>query len=240
MVGLEGYKGTWIDQIGVICATPHIGDGNWTSRNYSPSTKVGKRNFGATSFRSICSSNHAVKNFRGRSGWYVNSITAACHRLAIGARATATHSGNVSVNSNTSDGANYGPHTCPDATPAVGIRGRADSYVDSFGLICGYIYPSVPTVSAPVKGSDVTTKRPTFRWDHTLRTNEGYRICINLSSNAACSIGGTIAANIAGHTNSWTPAQDLPYNRGDVVYFRIGACNTNDCKWTLSSFRFMP
>jgi hypothetical protein len=88
--------------------------------------------------------------------------------------------------------------------------------------------------------SDVTTKRPTFRWDHTLRTNEGYRICINLSSNAACSIGGTIAANIAGHTNSWTPAQDLPYNRGDVVYFRIGACNTNDCKWTLSSFRFMP
>ena len=110
-------------------------------------------------------------------------------------------------------------------------------YVDRIGLVCGYILPATPVLLAPASG-DVITRRPVFDWDDNLRINKPYRICLNLSSGAGCSISGTVRADV--DESKWTPATDLPFTRGDLVYWRVEACNDNGCRHASRSFRFMP
>lgn len=235
LVGLRVTYGSWIDWIKGFCQSIDIGNGSWMDSGMLDG--VGGSGLGTTK-AFLCPSGYAVKGFRGKAGWYVNSMILTCRKLGPSAR-TQSESKDLEK-AGGSDGTAYGPHACGDAKPAIGMYGKAGQYIDSFGLICGYLMPTVPSLVAPSSGVDVTTKRPTFDWDAAARITKPYQICINLSSGAGCSISGTIKATINPPTTQWTPSSDLPFTRGDVVYWRIEACNDNGCKSTSKSFRFMP
>jgi hypothetical protein len=173
---------------------------------------------------------------------YMNRIELKCYKLGAGARTTSqidTQGASVGQSSD-AGGSQFGPYTCDENKSAIGIRGKAGEYVDSFGLICGYIMPTAPVLLTPVNATDVTAKRPTFDWDPASRITQPYKVCMNLTSTAGCAISGTLTASVSKSNSAWTPTADLPFQRGDVVYWRVEACNENGCKNAVKSFRYMP
>jgi hypothetical protein len=236
LVGIRTASGSWIDRISAVCARASLACCGWS--NAYTTENAGKEHLGNTYDGRVCPAGYAVKSFHGTAGWYTNSISLTCHKLGSGARTQSTSSRLSSIGN--VNGSVLGPHTCGEAKPARGIRGKAGEYVDSFGLTCGYILPTVPVLLVPVNGSDVTTKRPLFDWDPIDRIQGMIKVCLNLSTSAECSISGTVKAEVHPLTTSWRPSEDLPFTRGDKVYWRVEACNDNGCKHTVRSFRFMP
>jgi len=239
LVGLGSSVGQWVDLVSARCAKPNMSTGSW-SGVYEGATYAGKHNFGAYYSQDFCPNGYAIKAFRGEAGMYVNEVRADCYKLTSGARTTDEMSTEKVTAVGRDDATKYGPHKCSEAKPAVGIRGRHGSYIDAFGLICDYIMPGSLVLLTPASGAQVTTKRPTFDWDPVTRVTQPYQICLNLSSGAACHISGTVKATINLPASQWVPASDLSFARGDVVYWRVDACNENGCTTKTSSFRYMP
>jgi len=240
LVMIRGYAGQWIDQIEGICRQPDIATGSWsTATGGTGIGPAGANHVGTASREAKCDPGYAMKEFNGSAGWYVHSISSTCYKLGASARTgtTTKYGGQMYGGSQATP---YGPYKCPDSKPAIGIFGRAATYVDRFGLICGYIMPSTPVLISPASGTDVTTKRPTFDWDDARFITKSYKICINTSAGASCSQSGTISATTNTTTTQWAPTTDLPYTRGDIVYWRVEACNDSGCTPKSGSFRFMP
>ena len=235
--------GQWLDRVGGWCYQVNLNTGAWltdvsqqTSTNPS---KAGTENVLNGTNDAKCPFGYAVKSVSVGYGSFVHGVSVVCNKLGSGGRTGSTTS------SSDFAGATGGPnqsgsHSCPDAQPAIGIYGKAGTYVDSFGLVCGYIMPGPPALLTPSSGSDVTNKRPTLDWDPAPRINKPYKVCLNLSPGADCAISGTVRAEVPNSTTKWTPSTDLPFTRGDMVYWRIEACNDNGCKSANRSFRFMP
>jgi hypothetical protein len=238
LTGLGANYGGWVDTMMAFCRTVDVSTGLTVEASETTTQRTGKIHFGSDYHWYKCPSGFAVKSFAGRAGWYVNLIEATCRKLGTSGR-TQSESKDLDYLGNFG-GEPYSTRSCGEAKPAIGVYGKSGEYIDSFGLICGYIMPSMPGLTAPSNGSDVTTRRPTFDWDKADRITKPYRICLNLSSDAKCSISGTITAAINAPTTQWTPATDLLFTRGDQVFWRIEACNDNGCKSTIRKFRFMP
>ena len=238
LVGLSARSGQWIDRLEGVCQNPSMTTGMWDNMGGSGVGPVGQDHFGTSDTYMKCSPGYAIKEFSGGAGWYVHSIDVTCYKLGSSARTGGTTENHVKVG--TTGGTPYGPYKCPDSKPAIGIFGRAGTYLDRFGLICGYIMPQTPVLTSPLANSDVTTRRPTFDWDAARFISKPYKICINLSSGASCGQSNTISASVPLTTSTWTPTADLPFARGDVVYWRVEACNDSGCSSRSSSFRFFP
>jgi hypothetical protein len=236
LVGISVQSGQWIDQISVKCRTVNLSDGS--TGDFKWIGLVGGNLAPSTHALAECPSGFAVKSFEGRGGLYVNYLILSCKKLGPSARTQGTSQETGSLGS--WGGVKFGPYTCGDAKPARGIQGRAGLYIDSFGLSCGYIMPATPLLVAPLTGASVTNKRPTFDWDPVERITKPYNLCINVSPGADCSISATLKASIDAPATQWTPRTDLPFARGDVVYWKIEACNDNGCRNATRSFRFMP
>jgi hypothetical protein len=238
LVGLYVLYGAWIDKVGGLCRRINVADGSWGNEESNTGGNGGD-NFGSKIMTQKCPSGSALKGFRARYGSFVHRIHMICQKLRSGGRTTGEITLEPWVGSVANSGPQEGgPHNCGDAKPAMGFRGRAGTYVDAFGLSCGYIMPGTPTLLAPASGASVLTKRPLLDWDPAPRITMPYRICLNLSSGADCSISGTIRAETS--DTKWTPTSDLPFSRGDMVYWRVDACNENGCRSATRSFRFMP
>jgi hypothetical protein len=135
LVGLEVFGGGWIDWIVADCAAPG-GDGSWQmSRLGVAAGSAGAMHPPFTRWQPLCPEGYAVRGFHGTAGIYLNSISLKCYKLtspnttSSTLRTTATAGG--------SGGTAYGTPTCSGNKPAVGVRGKAGQYIDSFGLICG-------------------------------------------------------------------------------------------------------
>jgi len=237
LTGLGAHYGAWVDYITAYCRSVDVSTGS-TGSTKTSTQSTGQIHLGTTWHVRECPAGFAVKSFEGKAGWYVNHIELTCHRLGASGRTQAESRDLGYLGS--FEGTSYSPRSCGSAQPAIGVYGKSGEYIDSFGLICGYIMPAVPRLTAPSHGSDVVSKRPLFDWDSADRINRPYRICINLSADAKCSISGTLTAEISAPTTQWTPGTDLRFTRGDQVYWRIEACNDNGCKSTIRKFRFMP
>lgn len=238
LLGVKGWKGSWIDLAQGICGKVSLINGStvWGSNTSEAGTKP---LFAVNAdYYSFCGHGYAVKGFSGTAGSYVNTLKLVCEKLGAGARTQGSSKALAVVGG--AGGTAHGPYSCPESKPAIGFYGRAGNYVDKFGLICGYILPAVPVLLTPLKNAQVTTRRPRFDWDPAARVTKPYRICINLSTSAGCEISNTVTATTATGTTEWMPYTDLPFARGDVVYWRVEACNENDCKYATRSFTFMP
>jgi len=237
LVGVGVIYGQWLDKVTGHCKPVDLNDGS-TGSTVSLTSSVGKYHVGGNGTSAVCPSGYAVKGFKGNAGWYVHQITLICRKLGASARTQAESEQLRSIGAG--GGTTSGPYSCGESKTAIGIQGKAGEYIDSFGLICGYLMPSTPVLVAPSNGIDLTTRMPTFDWDVASRITKPYNLCINLSPGAACSISGTIKASISAPTTQWITAANLPFARGDVVYWRIEACNDNGCRSASRSFRFMP
>lgn len=235
LVGLIWYSGSWLDQLKGTCGRPNLSTGSWSEGGRTPTAGTQPLGIGTWT---TCAGGYAIKGFKGYAGWYVNSLNLNCEKLGAGARTAGSSTALRIIGA--SGGTSRGPYSCPEAKPAIGFWGRAEKWIDRFGLICGYIMPDVPALLLPAHKAEVISKRPTFTWSPTARITKPYNICMNLTSTAACAISGTLTAQTT--KTDWTPTADLPFNRGDLVYWRVEACNDNGCKnsATPRSFRFLP
>ena len=231
---VDARFGLWLDGIRIFCQRVNFSDGSWIG-THSLAGSAGAPNSGNSAGNRDCPTGYVIKTISGGYGSYVHGVKFTCARMGSSARTTST---TKTLDLLGREGPQAGgPYSCPESKPAIGITGRAGMYVDRIGLVCGYILPATPVLLAPASG-DVITRRPVFDWDDNLRINKPYRICLNLSSGAGCSISGTVRADV--DESKWTPATDLPFTRGDLVYWRVEACNDNGCRHASRSFRFMP
>ena len=239
LIGLSVWKGSWLDSVTGVCAKVSIANGSWstTTSMAEYGTMPMNTNPANKQYRP-CASGYAIKGYKGTAATYVHGITLRCERLGSSARTIGDATFLASMGG--PGGNAYSPYTCPDAKPAIGIYGRAGTYVDRFGLVCGYIMPTTPVLTAPPNGVQVTAPRPRFDWDAADRMTHPYRICINVVPIVTCSISGGITAAVPIGTTDWTPAYDLPYLRGAVVHWRVEACNENGCKAATKKFQFVP
>lgn len=235
MYGLRVYSGWWIDRVTPMCAAgTNIMAGGWDF-SYTHSVSAGKSHIGNSEKTAACAQGYAVRSFKANAGDYVNSLVITCVKLGKSWRATNTTTALPLVGA--SGGTSYPARTCSESMPAVGIHGKAGEYVDRFGLICGYILPSRPVLQAPINGLRVSTKRPTFYYKDGPGTADLWNtICINLISTADCSGPNTVKATLDFMTNSWTPTEDLPFNRSEKVYWSVNACNDSGCKSSVGNF----
>jgi hypothetical protein len=235
---VAGWHGSWLDIVSAYCRKVNVANGSWEGGEHHAGSGGGDL---ATAFHGniLCPSGYAVKSFRAKYGSFVHRIFATCHKLGASGRTQGEKSEELWLGA-TGGPQTGGPISCSEAKPAIGIVGREGLYVDGFGLVCGYIMPGTPTLMSPAHGIDVTVRRPAFDWDPVPRITKPYRICINLSPGAGCSVSGTIKADIEMSKTQWTPAANLPFARGDMVYWRVDACNDNGCKYAVRAFRFMP
>ena len=229
LVGIGVNAGLWIDRISLWCAEP----GSVMTGGYDVSgaatLSAGKAHFGTSEKRAGCGgSPNAVKGLRLTAGQYVNTIALKCAKLGRSWRTDYTMTDVAPIGG--VPGPNAATRTCGGQMVAVGIHGRAGEYVDAIGLLCGYVLPSKPVPQGPINGLNVTTKRPTFYWSggqHDLGKNT---ICLNTVASADCAAPGTVKAEIEYNLSSWTPTEDLPFQRGTRVYWSINACNDNGCR----------
>ena len=227
LIGLRVKSGLWTDQIRPQCASGmSISDGGWGgSRTHS--SGAGKDHFGTTEKVVSCNQKHAVTGFRVDYGQYVNGITLTCSRLERSWRTTSSTAQLARVGGST--GPKSASKSCGSAMHGVGIRGKAGEYVDAFGLLCGNILPTKPTLQAPVAGLRVSTKRPTFYFNNAAY-DLSRTICVNTNVTADCAAPGTVIVEVSNQSDSWTPNQDLPFSARNKAYWSVNACNDNGCK----------
>lgn len=237
LTGLKVQYGQWLDQIIGKCRAVKIRTGETSGLVLL--TQVGKPHAFNSTKEIDCPTNYAVKSFKGTAGSYVHSLVLICKKLEASGRTGPTSASEISVGPS-GTGTAFGSIACDEAKPAKGIQGKAGEYIDSFGLRCGYIMPSAVVLLTPANGAEVTMKVPLFSWDPISFLNKDIRLCMNLSVGATCSISGTYRRGFGWSTTDWRPSTDLPFARGDVVYWRIEACNDNGCTSASRSFRFMP
>jgi hypothetical protein len=228
LTGIKVDAGMWVDRITPSCAFPtSIADGGWDVNGYL-SKSAGKWHLGNREQRAGCSQGYAVKGFTVKSGNYVDSIAVSCAKLGRSWRTTSTTKTLSAVGGG--GGTSQPAKACSGDMLAVGIHGKAGEYVDSFGLICGSIMPVAPVPQAPVSGLRVSTLRPTFYWTPAKKALGKYTLCVNLTAGAPCSAPGTFKTEVDSMSTSWTPPADLPFRRGERVYWGMSACNDNGCR----------
>jgi hypothetical protein len=164
----------------------------------------------------------------------VDSIRLTCNRLGR-SWWTTTETTQLSLLGG-SGGTARTAQSCGGAMHAVGIHGKGGEYVDSFGLLCGNVLPTTPSLQAPINGLNVTSKRPTFCWTNATRDLGRNTVCLSTSQTADCAVSNAVKGEIDYTSSNWTPAQDLPYSRGTRVYWSVKACNDNGCRSGVSSF----
>ena len=131
LIGIRGYSGSWIDNVQAVCARvaankvaggnpegPSFGGAAGQFNNYAyclPETIATGLSVTETADRSVLGAiRFGCFDFVTRQLGYSSSIVAGDSLKAIGTS-----------------------QSCPTNTVAVGIRGRAGTYVDALGLICG-------------------------------------------------------------------------------------------------------
>lgn len=228
LTGIKVDAGMWVDRIRPSCAlATSIADGGWDVNGYLTKS-AGKWHLGNREQRAACGQGYAVKGFKVKSGSYVDSIVVTCAKLGRSWRTTSTTKTLSAVGGG--GGTSQPAKACSGDMPAVGIHGKAGEYVDSFGLICGSIMPAAPVPQAPINGLRVSTLQPTFYWTPAKNALGNYTLCVNLTANAPCSAPGTFKTEVSSRSTSWTPPADLPFRRGERVYWSMSACNDNGCR----------
>jgi hypothetical protein len=234
LVGLWAYGGGWIDRVRGICSTPNLGDGRWWSAEVVPTkATAGVLPLLFTPWTLLCPDGYAVKGFRGTAGIYVNSIVLNCAKLGPAAR-TGSETKSTSM-AGATGGTAYGPYVCGEEKPAIGLRGKSGQYIDSMGLVCGYLMPAAPALTVPVSGAEVPGRRPTFDWESAARART-YTVCLSFAPVGPCAVSAS-----SGSSTSWTSATDLPLPPGAVVYWKVSGCNANGCTASATrSYRSLP
>ena len=232
LTGIGYSYGQWINRLNGMCRSVDMKTGE-TGSTIKYTTAYGTT--GAVTNSKECPRGHAIHSFQGKAGWYVHQLTLICHKLGSSGRTGTT---NEEFYIGPGGAEPFSKTSCAEAKPGTGIAGRYGTYIDAFGLKCGYIMPSNVVLTVPANNTDITTRRPTFDWDPSTWINMPYKICLNLSAGAGCSISGTVKADVT--DSKWIPGTDLPFTRGDLVYWRVEACNDNGCKNAVRAFRYMP
>lgn len=144
--GLHGSAGRLVDSIGLLCTKIWIaiGDSGGT-REYKVAVQptvhgVLVGGSGGSSFELGCPDGEILGGIFGRAGTQVNRIGVECVRPVVHENDDGT------LRLELLDGARLGPeggtggtsftYDCGGTRAAVGMRGRAGTYVDKFGVIC--------------------------------------------------------------------------------------------------------
>lgn len=233
LVGLHVAYGLWTDQVGGICATARdVLTGTWEGTRTIGG--AGYPHLGTTKKELTCPAGYGVKSFTASSGSFINSITLTCHKLGQSWRTTSTSTRLARLGA--SGGSPQPAYGCSGGMHAVGIHGKAGEFVDSFGLLCGSVPPSTPTLQAPTGGLAVASRRPTFYWTGANRDLGTNLVCLNATQTSDCLATGTVRGEVDYTVSNWTPAEDLPFGRGTRVYWTVRICNDNDCRTRTSYF----
>jgi hypothetical protein len=135
LAGIDVFGGGWIDWIVANCVTPG-GDGSWQLQWLGVAAgSAGVMHPPYTHWQPQCPEGYAVRGFQGTAGIYLNSISLRCYKLTSPSTTNSTMRSTGTAGG--SGGTAYGTLTCSGSKPAVGVRGKAGQYIDSFGLICG-------------------------------------------------------------------------------------------------------
>jgi len=240
VTGLRISSGAWIDRITPFCAqVKDVLTGSWDWNKNYPVGGAGKEHLGNTTRDYKCAQREVLKGFRGTAGNYVNSLILQCYTLGR-SWGTWSFESRALAKAGGSGGTSFDTQRCGGAMPAVGIQGRAGAFVDAFGLVCEYILPIAPTPKSPVQGAWIRDNpRPTFYWSGGAH-EKSLTICLNRTTGAPCSAPGTLQFQLTDLlSNSWTPAENLPY-LGNPVYWSLNACNDNGCRVRGSYFNYTP
>jgi hypothetical protein len=217
MIGVSGRYGMWLDAIRARCRRV-TRSGAWTGRTRNTGWRGNSRG-GTRFFTRTCGTNKVVSGLTIRYGSYVHGLRLRCSNL----RADANHDNTAAYSSLGGRTASRSARAiCPTSRSAIGLVGRAGSFVDRVGLDCGQIVPG-PSRLSP-RGPELTTTRPTFTWtipgDGLTRS---FRMCIGGPGRPTIQC----SSRLNRVTTTWRPTDSFP--RGVVVWGRIEACNSNGC-----------
>jgi hypothetical protein len=217
LIGVSGRYGMWLDGIRARCRQV-TRSGAWTGTTRNTSWRGNSRG-GTRSFTRTCGTNKVVSGLSIRYGSYVHGLKLRCSNL----RADANHDNTAAYSSLGGRTASRSARAiCPTSRSAIGLVGRAGSFVDRVGLKCGKIVPG-PSRLSP-RGPELTTTRPTFTW--TIpgdRLTRSFRMCIGGPGRPEIQC----SSRLNRVTTTWRPTDSFP--RGVVVWGRIEACNSNGC-----------
>lgn len=134
LVGIEGKAGAFVDSVQGVCVQIND-DGSWQGSTTATARAGGS---GGTAFHLTCPSGHAVTGIKGRAASYIDRLEVQCARLGRLAKPVITTTYFLAGVAGGTGGSVFGPLICPDNdAPALAIRGRASTWVDSIRLECG-------------------------------------------------------------------------------------------------------
>ena len=134
LVGIRGKAGEFIDQVRGLCAG-----------RTDPAGETGARGGGGgTEFEIRCSAGSAATGIVGTRGTYIDSLSLECRAMRNGQPAgDPTSTARVGGQG----GQPFGPLRCPAGQVAVGMKGRAGSFVDELEPDCAVAKPPGATAS---------------------------------------------------------------------------------------------
>ena len=126
LAGISGHAGWYIDQVRAICK-----NGGGVLIEFD--TRGGN---GGTLFNRQCDTGKGVTGIVGFAGAFVDSFRLECKSAAGG-----TPSGDSALTESAggSGGQAFGPFSCEEGQVAVGLRGRADEFVNNLQLDCATV-----------------------------------------------------------------------------------------------------
>lgn len=124
--GLIGASGIYIDSIGLQCSRL---ESNGTAGNVSNAKARGGT--GGNEFSLPCPTNQFLVTVMGRSGIYVDQLTAYCESI------DEAHS--FESRSTGGDGGSPFMAKCPPGYAVTGVYGRSGNWMDSLNIICNRV-----------------------------------------------------------------------------------------------------
>lgn len=230
LVGIKGRAGLLLDRIQAECVRVN-NQGKWGGNFF---TKGPFGGHGGAPFAFRCPQNSAVRRATVTYGPvpYIVSISVGCSDLnsdgtvsAIFVGGSATYGPQGAVNVATTPGRQSKVFECPSGTPMSGIRGRAATYVDRFGVFCRkpvvvQFTASPPQQLSPVGGA-AAGPRPTFTWSAVPGATSYHGSVIKIVYGSP----GERVASFNSPSTSHTLTNDLPAWPGGFGW-AVRACNS--------------